>query len=144
LITSTVKLFSLKSMYMSSRYHTMHPQVPSPGVNGWSCTSIPSCAFMICRGTTFQTVSNLSYMNTRRSMLFYREITLRSSSEKTVNPERVSWPSTLTGQRDLDWANDSKGHIYVEASGEDTGEVSQYTTSLCTKLCSFQECCLVG
>jgi len=131
-------------MYISSRYHPLHPRVPSPGVKGWSCTSIPSYAFMVCRGTAFQTVSNLGYNNRRWSMLFYREITHRSSSEKPVNPDRVSWPSTLTGQRDLDWTNDSKGHISVEASGEDTGEVSQCTTWLCTKLCSFQECCLVG
>jgi hypothetical protein len=75
-------------------------------------------------------------------MLFYREKTLRSSSEKTVNPDRVSWPSTLTRQRDLDWANDTKGHISVEASGEDTGEVSGCATWLGTKLCSFQGCCL--
>ena len=68
-------------------------------------------------------------------MLFYREVTLHSSSEKTVNPDRVSWPSTLSGQRDLDWANDSKGQISVEASGEDTGEVSQYTTLL---LCNLE------
>lgn len=131
-------------MYISSRYHPLHPRVSSPGVKGWSCIFISSHAFMVCRGTTFQTISNLGYNNTRRSMLFYREITLRSSSEKTVNPDRVSWPSTLTRQRDLDWPNDSKGHISVEASGEDTGEVSQCTTWLCTKLCSFQECCLVG
>jgi hypothetical protein len=84
------------------------------------------------------------HKNTRYSMLFYRETTLRSSSEKTVNPDRVSWPSTLTGQRDLDWGNDSKGHISVEASGEDTGEVSQCTTRLFTKLCTFDDCCLVG
>jgi hypothetical protein len=94
------------------------------------------------QGITFQTISKLGYNNTRQSMLFYREKTLRSSSEKTVNPHRVSWPSTLTRQRDLDCANDTKGHISVEASGEDTGEVSECATWLGTKLCSFQDRCL--
>ena len=90
------------------------------------------------------TLSKLCQNNTRHSMLFYRETTVCSSSEKTVNPERVSWPSRLTGQRDLDWENDSKGHISVEASWEDTGEVSQCTTWLFRKYCTFEDCCLLG
>jgi hypothetical protein len=59
---------------------------------------------------------------------FYRELTLRSSSEKTINPDRLSWHGGLTGPPELEWENDGKGHLSVEASGEDTGEVSYYIT----------------
>jgi hypothetical protein len=72
---------------------------------------------------------------------FHRE--LRSSSEKIINPDRVSWPSPLAGQTDLDWGNDSKGQLSVEASGEDTGEVCQYTTLFLTNSSSCGETNLV-
>lgn len=58
---------------------------------------------------------------------FYRELTLRSSSEKTISLDHVSQPGRLTGPTELNWEND-KGHLSVEASGEDTGEVSYYIT----------------
>lgn len=65
---------------------------------------------------------------------FYREPSLRNSSEKTINPDRLSWPGGLTGPTELEWENDGKGHLSVEASGEDTGEVSYYI------VCIFSEC----
>jgi len=36
----------------------------------------------------------------------------------------VPWPGALTRQTELGWGNDGKGHLSIEASGEDTGEVS--------------------
>lgn len=59
---------------------------------------------------------------------FYRELTLQNSSEKIINPDRLSWPGGGTGPMELEWGNDGKGHLSVEASGEDTGEVSYYIT----------------
>ncbi|XP_069700777.1 uncharacterized protein [Periplaneta americana] len=79
----------------------------------------------------------VSSSSSSESLNSTRELTLRSSSEKTINPDRVSWPGAITGQTELDWGNEGKGHLSVEASGEDTGE--EVTSQMLPKILARED-----